>query len=240
MHPQDHGYKQGQWRIGTSKQHPYDTDIRVPLLARGPGIKPGSVFVQPSGNVDLTPTILTIAGGAAYVPPFMDGRSMTAFLTPSLEARDVLAAKPWRPHFLNEYKSVGTYYNDHSKCWGNDVINGRTCPGTMPRSPLPVPDAAIAGLAVIEGEDETMFVPANAVSAAAGCVESTGIGDGNCYFVDSTHSNNWRQLRIVGGEDGVDMNYIEYDPEFAFVSQTNLSPSPSFPSSRQRLPGLCG
>lgn len=33
----DHGYKQGQWRVGTSKEHPYDTDIRVPLLARGPG-----------------------------------------------------------------------------------------------------------------------------------------------------------------------------------------------------------
>jgi arylsulfatase A-like enzyme len=81
----DHGYKQGQWRVGTSKEHPYDTDIRVPLLARGPGIKPGSVFNYPSGNVDLTPTLLTIAGGAAYVPEFMDGKSMTAFLTPTLE-----------------------------------------------------------------------------------------------------------------------------------------------------------
>ena len=64
----DHGYKQGQWRVGTSKQHPYDTDIRVPLLARGPGIKAGAVYNQVSGNVDLTPTLLTIAAGAAYVP----------------------------------------------------------------------------------------------------------------------------------------------------------------------------
>ena len=38
----DHGYKQGQWRVGTSKQHPYETDIRVPFLARGPGIQAGS------------------------------------------------------------------------------------------------------------------------------------------------------------------------------------------------------
>jgi hypothetical protein len=29
--------------------------------------------------------LLTIAGGAAYVPEFMDGKSMTAFLTPTLE-----------------------------------------------------------------------------------------------------------------------------------------------------------
>ena len=39
------------------------------------------------------------------------------------------------------------------------------------------------------------------------CTESEGIGDGTCYFVDSTHSNNWRQLRIINGTH--DMNYIE-------------------------------
>ena len=32
------------------------------------------------------------------------------------------------------------------------------------------------------------------LGTAGGCNESTGIGDGNCYFVDSTHSNNWRQV----------------------------------------------
>ena len=30
--------------------------------------------VQVSGNVDLTPTFLHIAGGAGYVPDFMDGK----------------------------------------------------------------------------------------------------------------------------------------------------------------------
>ncbi len=29
----DHGYKLGQWRVGTSKQHPFETDIHVPFLA---------------------------------------------------------------------------------------------------------------------------------------------------------------------------------------------------------------
>ena len=43
------GYKLGEWRIGCSKQHPYETDIRVPLFIRGPGIKAGS----------------TVAGGGA-------------------------------------------------------------------------------------------------------------------------------------------------------------------------------
>jgi len=34
VYTSDHGYKQGQWRIGTSKQHPYETDIRVPFIIR--------------------------------------------------------------------------------------------------------------------------------------------------------------------------------------------------------------
>lgn len=32
------------------------------------------------------------------------------------------------------------------------------------------------------------------------CVEDTGVGTGNCYFVDSTHSNNWRLLRIMSDQ----------------------------------------
>jgi hypothetical protein len=233
----DHGYKQGQWRVGTSKQHPYDTDIRVPLLARGPGIKPGTIYNEVSGNVDLTPTLLYLAGGAAYAPEFMDGKNMMAFLAPSLEPKkkNDAATVPWRTKFINEYKSVGTYFNDHSSCWGNDVIDGKQCPGKMPRGPDPegsggeIDYSKIRGPVVIEGENQTIFLDngngeydaegnllttAEAGGSKAGCVESTGIGDGTCYFVDSTHSNNWRQLRIINAT--MDMNYIEYDPNWAF------------------------
>jgi hypothetical protein len=41
------------------------------------------------------------------------------------------------------------------------------------------------------------------------CIESNVTGGGNCWFVDSTLSNNWRQLRVVGGDDGIDFNYVE-------------------------------
>ena len=34
----DHGYKLGEWRVGCSKQHPYESDVHIPFLARGPGI----------------------------------------------------------------------------------------------------------------------------------------------------------------------------------------------------------
>merc|ERR1712080_261005 len=42
------------------------------------------------------------------------------------------------------------------------------------------------------------------------CKESEGIGDGTCYFVDSTHSNTWRALRIISESEN--LQYVEYDP----------------------------
>ena len=77
---------------------------RVHSLACGySGIKEGSTYNYPSGNVDLTPTLLTLAAGAAYVPEFMDGKSLTAFLTPNLEADAAAKVAGWRKAFLNEY-----------------------------------------------------------------------------------------------------------------------------------------
>jgi hypothetical protein len=41
----------GQHRVPSSKMNPYDTDIRVPALIRGPGIRPGSTMASVVGNV---------------------------------------------------------------------------------------------------------------------------------------------------------------------------------------------
>lgn len=181
----DHGYKQGQWRIGTSKQHPYETDIRVPLLARGPGIVPGSTFDFLTANVDVTPTILDLAG--VVVPPFMDGRSMLPWLISSEALVQPVVAGPWRDQLLHEYKSVGTYYNDHGSIWADDAAKQRCGGGRKgPRGP----------------------------SNPAECVEEPGLGNGTCWFVDSTHSNTWRALRILN--DRENLQYVEYDPEFEF------------------------
>ena len=43
-------------------------------------------------------------------PSFMDGHSMLSFLLPQNENNQ----KGWRTAFLNEYYSVGTYYNGNS------------------------------------------------------------------------------------------------------------------------------
>lgn len=197
----DHGYKLGQFRIGTSKQHPYETDIHVPFIIRGPGIKQGAILPQVTGNVDLAPTMLFLAGGEGVIPTKMDGRNMAPFLTPELyrtavggptEGAVAYIATPWRDHFIIEYKSVGTYYNDHSGIWADKSGDVEKKCGTKgpPRGPDP--------------------------KDTSKCVEKDCIGCGNCYFVDSTASNNWRELRLIS--DTEDLAYVEYDQDFTFNS----------------------
>merc|ERR1719230_2467301 len=83
----DHGYHLGQFRIPIEKMLPYETDIRIPLFMRGPGIKPGTELDEMVANIDIAPTILDLAG--IDVPPIMDGQSMAHLLT----GKD--AKEPW-------------------------------------------------------------------------------------------------------------------------------------------------
>jgi arylsulfatase A-like enzyme len=41
---------------------PYETDLRVPLLVRGPGIEANTSSTNVVVNIDLAPTILDMAG----------------------------------------------------------------------------------------------------------------------------------------------------------------------------------
>ena len=48
------------------KRQMYDFDLRVPLLVRGPGIKPGTQSIAPVISVDLAPTILSLMSHDLY------------------------------------------------------------------------------------------------------------------------------------------------------------------------------
>lgn len=70
------------WYLGDlglyDKRFMYEPGLKVPLLARGPGIKPASVPDQFVANIDLAPTFLDLAG--LPIPEFMQGRSLAPLL----------------------------------------------------------------------------------------------------------------------------------------------------------------
>jgi hypothetical protein len=70
------------WYLGDlglyDKRFMYEPGLRVPLLARGPGITAGATPEQFVANIDLAPTILDLA--ELPVPESMQGRSMAPLL----------------------------------------------------------------------------------------------------------------------------------------------------------------
>ena len=78
------------------KSFPFESDIRVPFLVRGPGVGRGRVVQSLIGNVDLVPTFLEIAG--VPVPPHMDGASIFRFF----QKEKVKSRAPWRDTYLIE------------------------------------------------------------------------------------------------------------------------------------------
>ena len=90
----DNGYHLGSHRlVPGDKKTPYEEDIGVPLMVRGPGVPAGSVRQQMVLNNDTAPTIADLAG--VPTPSFVDGRSFAPLLT---------GAPPssWREAFLEE------------------------------------------------------------------------------------------------------------------------------------------
>jgi N-acetylglucosamine-6-sulfatase len=98
----DNGFHQGEHRIKSGKEKPYEESIRMPLLIRGPGVEP-----PPAGqprlstdkltlNTDFLPTFTDLAG--VTTPEYVDGRS----LRPVLEG----SATTWRTAILLELRKT--------------------------------------------------------------------------------------------------------------------------------------
>ncbi|MEO8083967.1 MAG: sulfatase [Ardenticatenales bacterium] len=95
----DNGFHIGQHRLPRGKTTAYEEDIHVPFYARGPGIAQAThVAGTLIGNVDIAPTLATIAGAA--VPSFVDGRSFAGYLTGDVDT--ITQASPWRQGYLIE------------------------------------------------------------------------------------------------------------------------------------------
>jgi arylsulfatase A-like enzyme len=92
----DNGFHLGEHRMRRGKQTAYETDIHLPLIVRGPGVKAGSKVDQIAGNIDLAPTFAELAG--AKMPDFVDGRSLAPILHDEKSAE-----KNWRKAVLVEH-----------------------------------------------------------------------------------------------------------------------------------------
>lgn len=69
----------GQFSMPYDKRQPYDTDIRVPFLVTGPGIRSKLVINDPIALIDLAPTFLDWANISK--PDQIDGQSFANLLT---------------------------------------------------------------------------------------------------------------------------------------------------------------
>ncbi|XP_047537974.1 N-acetylglucosamine-6-sulfatase-like [Vanessa atalanta] len=72
IYTSDNGYHIGQFSQVYDKRQPYETDIRVPLLIRGPKVQKNVTNDQPVLNIDLAPTIMELAG--LLPPKSLDGK----------------------------------------------------------------------------------------------------------------------------------------------------------------------
>jgi arylsulfatase A-like enzyme len=82
----DNGFFFGEHRLLGGKFLSYEPATHLPLLIRGPGIKPGTSTGEFAMNIDIAPTVLELAGATA--DKSIDGRSLVPFFRdPSLRTR---------------------------------------------------------------------------------------------------------------------------------------------------------
>lgn len=104
----DNGYLLGQHRWKT-KVLVYEESIRMPLVARVPGVAGPPVVSEIVLNNDLAPTILALAGASPDPGHVMDGRS----LIPLLDG----TATRWRTRFLVDFPPPSSGDGDAAPDW---------------------------------------------------------------------------------------------------------------------------
>ncbi|MBE1557745.1 sulfatase [Nonomuraea africana] len=90
----DNGFHLGTHRLRQGKTTPFEEAVKVPLVVRGPGVRPGSTVHALTQPIDLAPTFAELGGAAA--PAFAEGRSLVPLLRGQTPA-------PWRRNALIEF-----------------------------------------------------------------------------------------------------------------------------------------
>lgn len=106
MYSADNGWYLGEFGL-YDKRFMYEPGLRVPLLARGPGIKAGITPEEFVANIDLAPTFLDLAG--LPIPASMQGRSLAPLLRG--ESPD-----DWRKTVYYRYYHSPGHHNTAAHC----------------------------------------------------------------------------------------------------------------------------
>jgi N-acetylglucosamine-6-sulfatase len=117
----DNGFFFGQHRLVGGKFLAYEPSTHLPLIIRGPGIKPGTTTGQLASTVDIAPTILELA----EVKPdkSIDGVSLVPFLRePSLRTR--------RPLLFESFVQTDDVEQDGQASTGETTSSG-SADGTL-------------------------------------------------------------------------------------------------------------
>eukprot|EP00041_Stephanoeca_diplocostata_P019717 m.428607 g.428607 ORF g.428607 m.428607 type:complete len:603 (+) comp21380_c1_seq4:98-1906(+) len=147
LYTADHGFHLGEMRMPYFKAQPYDTDLRVPFMIRGPGIMPGSVRTEFAMMVDVGPTIAGLAGFTPPADSLTDGHSLTPLLFPSEEHSDAIpATETWRTTTLFEF-------------WAGGPAGGNAPRGPYCRHMIMAPNNTYQGVRTIENLKYVDFRP---------------------------------------------------------------------------------
>lgn len=104
----DNGLHMGEHRLMPGKLTAFDTDIKVPLVIVGPGIRQGGQVAAFSQNVDLRPTFDAMAGTVPAVA--VDGMSLLPLMSTSTIAAGI--PKGWPQGALIEHHGPVTDAGD--------------------------------------------------------------------------------------------------------------------------------
>jgi N-acetylglucosamine-6-sulfatase len=122
----DNGWQDGEHRIRSGKNRPYEESAHVPLFVRGPGVPTGSKLESLALNTDFAPTFAELAGVSFPT----DGRS----LAPLLRGEEPAS---WRSAVLLErlpQEESGEEASGKGKGKAKGKAKDKTGPGGVPKA----------------------------------------------------------------------------------------------------------
>ena len=117
----DNGFHMGEHRMLFGKEHPYEHDTNLPMFVAGPGVVPNSTLLHPTNHLDITATVVELAGATATGPP-LDGLSFASQLTAPGDPAS------WRDFsFIEYFENANTWQSIRRPLAGDRTVFTQWC-----------------------------------------------------------------------------------------------------------------